>query len=236
MTPLTENQIILIQLRLQESQLKYQPLQEELLDHLCCAVEENLELGQPFQEAMDNAFRLFGGGEFEAIERQTLLSIKSKYFFMKKLPVLTLIVLIFSISVTRAVQNDPPSIPPLKGDFHVTSDYGMRMHPYTKEKKLHRGIDIKAPTGTAIVATSDGEIVFAKEDGLNGLKVVIKHDDEYESAYCHMSKISVKKGQGVKKGDIIGAVGNTGASTAPHLHYEVIKNGEYVDPSEFMKP
>ncbi len=236
MTPLTENQTLLIQLRLQESQLKYEPLQEELLDHLCCAVEEKLAQGEPFQEAMDNAFRLFGGGEFEAIERQTLLSIKSKYFFMKKLPVLTLLVLIFSISVTRAIQKDPPSIPPLKGDFHVTSDYGMRLHPLTKMKKLHRGIDIKAPTGTAIVATGGGKIVFAGEDGLNGLKVVIKHDEEFESAYCHMSKIDVKAGQEVEKGEVIGAVGNTGASTAPHLHFEVIKNGAYVDPTTYIKP
>jgi murein DD-endopeptidase MepM/ murein hydrolase activator NlpD len=155
---------------------------------------------------------------------------------MKKLPVLTLLVLIFSISVTKAIQNDPPSIPPLKGDFHVTSDYGMRLHPVTKVKQLHRGIDIKAPTGTVIVATSGGEIVFAAEDGFNGLKVVIKHDEEFESAYCHMSKITVKVGQEIKKGEVIGAVGNTGASTAPHLHFEVIKNGEYVDPSAFIKP
>ncbi|KAA3625196.1 MAG: M23 family peptidase [Bacteroidetes bacterium] len=236
MIPLSDNQTILVQLRLEESQLKYEPLQEELLDHLCTAVEEFMEEGFVFQEAMENAFNRFGAGEFEVIEQQTLLSIKNKYFIMKKLPVLTLLVLIFSISVSQAVQNDPPSIAPLRGDFKVTSDYGIRMHPLTKEKKLHRGIDIKAPTGTAILATSGGEIVFAKEDGLNGLKVVIKHDEEYESAYCHMSKIDVKVGQQVEKGDVIGAVGNTGASTAPHLHYEVIKNGEYVDPASFMQP
>ena len=236
MKPLTENQTILVQLRLQESQLRYEPLQEELLDHLCCAIEEYMDQDSNFQDAMDKAFLRFGGGEFREIERQTLLSIQNKYFIMKKLPVLTLLVMLFSITVSQAVQNDPPSISPLKGDFKITSDYGMRMHPFLKEKKLHRGIDFKAPAGTAIVATSDGEITFAKEDGLNGLKVVIKHDEDYESAYCHLSKIDVKEGQKVKKGDVIGAVGNTGASTAPHLHYEVIKNGEYVNPSAFMKP
>lgn len=236
MLELTENQVLQVQSRLEESSLKYEPLQEELLDHLCCAVEENMYEGMPFSEAKDDAFHQFGAGEFEEIERNTLLLIKNKYFIMKKLPVLTLLVLMFSITVSQAVQNDPPSISPLKGDFKITSDYGMRMHPINKMKKLHRGVDFKAPTGTAVLATSDGVVVQAKEDGANGLKIVIKHDEEYKTAYCHMSKMLVKVGQKVKIGDVIGEVGNTGASTAPHLHYEVIKNDEYVNPSEFMQP
>lgn len=236
MSELTSLQTLLVEQRLAESHLKYRPLQEELLDHLCCAAEENMAMGMAFPEAMEAAFHHFGEGELETIEYQTLLTIKNKYLIMKKLPVLTLIALLFSISVSQAIQNDPPSIAPLKGDFEISSDYGMRVHPFSREKKLHRGIDIKAPIGTAIVATSAGVIVFAETDGLNGLKVVIKHDEEFQTAYCHLSKIDVKNGQKINKGDIIGAVGNTGASTAPHLHYEVLKNGEYVDPAEFMKP
>ncbi len=236
MPELSENQILLIQNRLDETQLKYKPLQEELLDHLCCAVEENMAVAMPFQQAVTVAFQRFETGEFEDIERKTLLSIKNKYLIMKKLPVLTLIALLFSISVSQAIQNDPPSIAPIRGEYKVSSGYGMRVHPISKVKKLHRGVDIKAPTGTPIVSTSDGVVVEAGEDGLNGLKVVVKHDDEYSTAYCHMSKISVKVGQKVAIGDKIGAVGSTGASTAPHLHYEVLKNGEYVNPSEFIKP
>jgi murein DD-endopeptidase MepM/ murein hydrolase activator NlpD len=236
MPELSENQVLLVQTKLAESQLKYKPLQEELLDHLCCAVEENMDFGMTFQGATTVAFQRFDKGEFEDIERKTLLSIKNKYLIMKKLPVLTLIALLFSITVTQAIQNDPPSIAPIMGDFKITSDYGIRLHPISKIKKLHRGVDIKAPIGTPIVSTSDGIIVEAGDDGLNGLKVVIKHDEEYSTAYCHMSKINVKVGQKVVTGDVIGAVGNTGASTAPHLHYEVLKDGTYVNPSEFIKP
>lgn len=237
MIALTENQVLFVQNILAESDLKYKPLQEELLDHLCCGIEENMVIGIPFAQAVPASFERFGVGEFERIEQQTLLFIKYKNSIMKKLPVLILLVVLFSISIGEAIQQEPPSISPIKGDAKISSTYGMRVHPLNKEKKLHRGIDFKVSFGTAVLATSDGIIVEAgdKNDN-NGLKIVIKHDDVYQTAYCHLSGIDVKVGQKVKKGEIIGAVGNSGASTAPHLHYEVLANGEYVNPEAFMKP
>jgi len=131
-------------------------------------------------------------------------------------------------------QIDPPDISPLKGKTKVTSGYGQRVHPVLKKKILHRGIDFKAPLGTPIVATADGTVSFAKEEKLYGLKVVIQHDGQYKSLYAHLSEIKVKSGDKVKKGTVIGLVGNSGASTAPHLHYEVIKDDKAVNPSDYL--
>jgi murein DD-endopeptidase MepM/ murein hydrolase activator NlpD len=99
---------------------------------------------------------------------------------------------------------------------------------------LHRGVDFKAPKGTPILATADGTVEFADEEKRYGLKVVIQHDGEYKSLYAHMSEIKVQAGQQVKKGTVIGLVGSSGLSTAPHLHYEIIKNGKAVNPADYL--
>lgn len=238
MAILTEKQVAIIFEKLQESSLKYKPLQEELLDHLCCGTEQNLEQNMSFQQAMESSFESFSQGEFKVIEQKTLLLIRSKYFIMKKLPILVFLVLILSVSISKAVQepNEPPSIFPMLGNFKVHSPFGKRVHPLLKVKKLHRGIDIIAPLGTEVLATSDGVVVLASDQKGSGLKIQIKHDDIYESAYCHLSRIDVKVGQEIKKGDVIGAVGSTGNSVGPHLHYEVLCKGEYVNPGEYFQP
>jgi hypothetical protein len=140
------------------------------------------------------------------------------------------------VSTAFEIFDKPPSRPPLNGDFHVTSGFGPRMHPIFKEKKLHLGIDFKAPMGTLIYATSDGTIEKAEYDEKHGNFISIKHDDEYSTKYSHMNELSVKVGEKVKKGDVIGKVGSSGMSTAPHLHYEVIKNGKRVNPRNYLTP
>ncbi|WP_370089315.1 peptidoglycan DD-metalloendopeptidase family protein [Ekhidna sp.] len=132
--------------------------------------------------------------------------------------------------------NSTPSILPLKDTENVrmTSGFGTRFDPIEKEEKLHRGIDLASPVGNPVVATADGKVEVAKEDGKHGLRVVIKHDDTFTSAYSHLSSIDVKTGESVKKGDQIGLSGNSGASTAPHLHYEIQKNDEFVNPIYYI--
>lgn len=134
-----------------------------------------------------------------------------------------------------------PAIQPVanKDLRRVASGYGYRIHPIYKVRKLHTGLDFSASTGTPIYATGDGTISRDRGKGRvgghgYGRYVVIDHGYGYKTLYGHMSKISVKKGQRVKRGDIIGYVGNTGASTAPHLHYEVIKNGRKINPINFF--
>ncbi|MEM9261887.1 MAG: M23 family metallopeptidase, partial [Bacteroidota bacterium] len=127
----------------------------------------------------------------------------------------------------------PPTASPIAGlDMHknLTSGFGMRMHPVLKKQQLHRGIDLKARAGTPVQATADGVVIFAGTDGLYGIVVRIQHAGGYVTVYSHLSRHQVKVGQEVVLGQMIAAVGSTGASTAPHLHYEVRKNDKPIDP------
>ncbi len=129
-----------------------------------------------------------------------------------------------------------PAIQPIaiKDLTRFGSPFGMRMHPIHKVPKMHTGIDLTAPTGTKIFAAGDG--VVSKTEFSNrgyGNEIRIEHGYGYMTLYAHLSKILVKEGQQIKRGDIIGLVGNTGLSTSPHLHYEVRINGKPVNPVNY---
>jgi murein DD-endopeptidase MepM/ murein hydrolase activator NlpD len=129
-----------------------------------------------------------------------------------------------------------PAIMPLnnKNLKHAPSGYGWRTHPIYKTQEFHPGMDFTAEQGTPIYATGDGvvEVADATAQGY-GNHVVINHGFGYQTLYGHMSKMATKPGVKVKRGDLIGYVGSTGLSTGPHVHYEVIKNGEKVNPINF---
>lgn len=130
-----------------------------------------------------------------------------------------------------------PAIQPVSNEElrRIASGFGYRIHPIYKVRKLHAGIDFSAPTGSAIYATGDGTVENTNGKGSGyGKFVMIDHGFGYETLYGHMSEIIVRPGQKVKRGDIIGYVGNTGRSTAPHLHYEVHKNGNPINPINFF--
>ena len=134
------------------------------------------------------------------------------------------------------LQSIPAIQPVSNADLkRIASGFGMRIHPIYKIAKMHTGLDFTADIGTEIVATGDGTIgaVDSKLSGY-GHHVVIQHGYGYETLYAHMSKVVVRPGEKVLRGQIIGYVGNTGTSTGPHLHYEVIKNGEKVDPAFYF--
>lgn len=117
---------------------------------------------------------------------------------------------------------------------YVSSGYGWRVHPISGEKNLHRGVDIAVAQGTPIKAIHDGRVVSAGDAGDYGLCIVIEDEKGYQSRYAHCSSLSVTAGQEVKRGDVIGAVGSTGNSTGPHLHLEIMLNGEYLNPYYFV--
>ena len=130
-----------------------------------------------------------------------------------------------------------PAIQPVnnKDLRRVGSHFGMRMDPFYKVKKFHEGIDFTAPVGTEIYATGNGTVVEAgRNQGGYGNEIVIDHGYSYQTVYAHLSRIFVRPGQKVLRGQVIGYVGNTGKSTAPHLHYEVHKNGIAVNPIYFF--
>ena len=112
----------------------------------------------------------------------------------------------------------------------VTSGFNpKRFHPISRKVRAHNGTDFGAPTGTPVRATADGLVVTSSRNGGHGLYVKLDHDGPYHTSYSHLSKLTVKKGQRVKQGDLIGKVGSTGASTGPHLHYEFHIKGKAVD-------
>lgn len=129
-----------------------------------------------------------------------------------------------------------PAIQPIsnKDLKRTASGWGYRIHPIYKIRKFHYGMDFTAPTGTEIYSTGDGVIssVRSSKRGL-GNHIIIDHGYGYTTTYAHMSRFNVRQGQKVKRGDIIGYVGSTGLSTAPHLHYEVKLNGKNVDPANY---
>ena len=130
-----------------------------------------------------------------------------------------------------------PAVQPIHNHnlIRTASGFGMRMHPVYGVPKMHSGIDFTAKTGTDIYSTGDGVVENVKRSYTGyGKHVIINHGFGYKTLYAHMSEFSVRKGQKVKRGDIIGKVGNTGTSTGPHLHYEVIRNNKKIDPANFF--
>lgn len=117
----------------------------------------------------------------------------------------------------------------------VTSGFGWRIHPIYKTQEFHPGLDFPANQGTPVYATGNGKIEFADNDNSGyGIHIVISHGFGYKTLYGHLSRIAVRVGEKVKRGQLIGYVGSTGLSTAPHLHYEVIKNNEKVNPVNYI--
>jgi murein DD-endopeptidase MepM/ murein hydrolase activator NlpD len=129
-----------------------------------------------------------------------------------------------------------PAIQPVSNKelTRIASGFGFRIHPIYGIAKMHNGLDFTAPQGTPIYATGDGVVTTAGAGGGAGNHVIINHGYGYETVYMHMVRIKTTVGQKVKRGEVIGWVGNTGASTGPHCHYEVHINSEPVDPVYFF--
>lgn len=168
-----------------------------------------------------------------------------KTAYLLLLPILTLLLFSFtfynngSVQMTENVISDTvkntPSISPVnKKDITSMSGYGERKDPFTGKKTFHYAIDFAVPDGEPVVSTASGKVGESKTDSLKGNYVLIIHDNIYATLYSHLEKATVKPGENVKKGQVIGYVGNTGLSTGPHLHYEVYENGKRVNPSDFI--
>lgn len=128
----------------------------------------------------------------------------------------------------------PAIIPIRNGAKNIVSGFGRRFHPLLKILHFHSGIDIAVPRGTPIYAAGDGTVGEFRGISGYGNVVVVNHGFGYQTLYGHMSRKAVRPGQRVKRGECIGYVGSTGMSTAPHLHYEVIKNGNKINPINFF--
>lgn len=254
MNILNKQQIQSIADRLKELGLTNSETQEEILDHLACLIEIKMRTGSIFSRAIKEAFEEFQQEEIlqiqDSIQNSNLKSRRMSQVFLCFITALsgflflshplpeqsTAVTTITSVPNDQSVV-DPPNGAPLPGKLRVNSAFGNRYHPFLKKKKFHNGVDFKASTGTPVIATGSGIILEVEQNHeAHGKRIIIQHDEIYQSAYSHLSKILVKKGQKIEKGDRIGLVGNTGKSTHPHLHYEISKKGEKVDPLAFVKP
>jgi len=124
---------------------------------------------------------------------------------------------------------------PTPGYTRVTSDYGMRIHPVLKTRRMHTGVDIGAPNGSSAVAGELGEVIYAGWFGGYGWTVVVDHGGDISSMYPHLSKITVNEGDIVARGQEVGKIGTSGLSTGPHIHFEVRENGDPVNPWSYLR-
>ncbi|MEZ4883730.1 MAG: M23 family metallopeptidase [Chitinophagales bacterium] len=234
---LSDKQIDWIARDLQQRGLTYHPLKGELLDHICCAIESKHTNGETFEVTYQEVIAAFGVEGIKHIQTETLHLLTHKKYIMRRLTALTattFMAIVVFLTFNMYAQN-APSMHPLGKEVKVTSHFGMRMHPFLKKEAFHKGIDFKAALGTPIYATADGEVKAVIEDKEgHGNHLILQHDSEYKTVYANLSGFAVEAGVMVKKGQLIAYSGNSGASTAPHLHYEVLKNEEPVDPLDFF--
>jgi murein DD-endopeptidase MepM/ murein hydrolase activator NlpD len=212
------------------------------------------------QETDDNLYRtIFGAEPIMATQRQAGIGGVSRFSDMeglnnsklvietaKKLDAIKKKVYVQSKSFDELIllarekeemlRSIPAIMPVSTRDLtRIASGFGLRIHPYYKISKFHAGMDFTAPLGTEIYATGDGTIesVSSGKRGM-GNYIIVNHGFGYSSAYAHLESFNVRQGQKVRRGDVIGFVGNTGMSIAPHLHYEIRLNGENVDPVNYF--
>ncbi len=154
---------------------------------------------------------------------------------MKRLAMLSTLIFLLSFSFLYA-QKSSSFGNPLAEITKVHADYGMRIHPLKKKQILHTGVDYSAKFGTPVLATQDGIVKLTKSNKTGyGNHIILEHSDSISTLYAHLSAIEVEEGQKIKKGEKIGEVGSSGSSSAPHLHYEVIKDGKKVNPRDYIQ-
>jgi murein DD-endopeptidase MepM/ murein hydrolase activator NlpD len=127
-----------------------------------------------------------------------------------------------------------PTGMPLQNRISISSGFGKRLDPFKNTWSEHLGVDFQAPTGTVIVATGVGKVSKAFRDPVYGNLLVIDHGAGIQTRYAHASELLVEPGQVVRRGQMIARVGSTGRATGPHLHYEVLKDGKLIDPSQIL--
>jgi murein DD-endopeptidase MepM/ murein hydrolase activator NlpD len=135
----------------------------------------------------------------------------------------------------RRTLDEVPVRKPVVGETDMTSSFGMRMHPILRRLAIHTGIDLRGDVGEPVRATATGKVTIAGRQGGYGNMVEISHGNGLATRFGHLSEISVKVGQVVRIGEMVGRIGSTGLSTGPHLHYETRVNGEAVDPQKFLR-
>ena len=204
------------------------------------------------QLKLENRIGLTSQFYSQSIKRRILMLTKTKTAlkfsgaYLLFIPATSMLLLAFSnqqevpfskvlqTTVTVGGQNIPSIAPVDVAKVTRISVYGDRMHPIFKKVRFHTGIDFEMTAGEPVKSTADGTVVKMIDDSGRGIYVIIKHNDRYSTSYSHLQSSVVKEGGVVTQGQVIGYVGSTGISVGPHLHYEVMMNGEFVDPKDYL--
>jgi murein DD-endopeptidase MepM/ murein hydrolase activator NlpD len=138
------------------------------------------------------------------------------------------------LAATISADNHFPDLKPVAAD--ITSGFGMRMHPEIKEKRMHKGVDFQVASGTAVKAAGSGTVSdIQHHPHTYGELLIIDHGNGYLSRYAHLSEIKYKIGETVQQGEVVALSGNTGMSSVPHLHFEILYQGNFIDPETLLK-
>ncbi|MFA9557001.1 peptidoglycan DD-metalloendopeptidase family protein [Evansella sp. AB-rgal1] len=226
-----------VQYEMERIQEEYRSLQEEAHE-----VQRSIELFKAYEEQLselelDIPGGIDGSGGIEFSEYfDSNDDISARLMAMRE--ELPRIIEEFEQTVSRLLEYEEelkkiPTLMPTSGG-RITSRFGNRNDPFSGATSFHSGIDIAGPLNSPIYATADGIVLTAGWDGPLGRAITIQHGGTYETIYAHLNSIAVSVGDEVKKGEIIGGMGTTGRSTGVHLHYEIKRNGNYVNPYTYM--
>jgi len=210
---------------------------DEMLDHYCCEVEKRMVLGLSFQQAFERAKEELPHAYMQQINRNKRI-INRKKHLLKMAPIFVPIsfLLIGVISLSPS-QNDWQNPFSEKENVRMASGFGYRKHPITKLRKMHTGVDFAAEAGTPIHPIEIGKIVEVNHSIKGyGNSIKVDHNNGYISFYCHLQDIFVEVGDKVALTDTIGTVGSSGLSFSPHLHLEVIKGKQKINPISLLYP
>lgn len=219
---------------------------EELTDHYLTHIEEEVKRGVNSQKAVRETYQEIANldvSNFTSKKKLNkrglilffLLFVGLALFFLKSEPKSS-IPLTQNSKADLPVMNPPTGYPIHYSEFTITSEFGLRNHPIHKHTSLHKGIDIRAEIGTSVLATGSGTIQESGYSKKKGNYIVIQHNQVYSTKYFHLSQLFVNTQDQVLEGQIIGSVGNTGISTMPHLHYEILKDNAPINPREIIAP
>lgn len=229
---LNTQQILCIQAQLKHLKLEKE-VEAELVDHYACIIEDLMLNQLSFEAALAISFEELQQAEVKEINHN-FLRLKQLHKMKKALPFLGLFMLIGAIAISQMKDQAPTYQLPIAQENYVkmASGFGYRMHPIYKVKKLHRGMDFVAPMGTPVHSIMPGKVIKVTHDNKGyGNHIEVLHADSSVSKYAQLSKINVRLNQEVNQSDTIGLVGSSGTSTGPHLHFEIIKDGKYINPT-----
>jgi hypothetical protein len=213
----------------------------DLREYLTC-IKQQIELVIPASLTSEFYFQSIKNRINMMTKKRTSVYGLAAYTMI--VPIIICLLMAFSsrehFPIVVAAENDPVQetislcLPIDKNNFLLESGYGERLHPVLGVIRLHTGIDLVADQGVPVVSTQEGLVIKAEFAENWGNIIVVQHDDTYTTSYSHLKSMRVKKGDRVQKGQKIGSVGNTGLSTKSHLHFELHKNGEAIDPITYL--